>query len=65
MKRIRAAVLTDSVIAGTAPAATPAPALSRCGRGVGTVIREYGVATCATARGVQADFVGGTGPAAH
>ncbi|MFF4085009.1 hypothetical protein ACIO87_30285 [Streptomyces sp. NPDC087218] len=51
MKRIRAAVPTAAVTAGTVPAASPAQTLSHCEEGVGTVIREYGLATCAPAHG--------------
>ncbi|MFF9072329.1 hypothetical protein ACF1A9_08410 [Streptomyces sp. NPDC014872] len=64
MKRIRAAVVTAAVIAGTALAA-PAHALSHCTFGTGTIIRDYGVAGIFTARGIQTECAIGTGLAAY
>ncbi|MEU4148906.1 hypothetical protein [Streptomyces sp. NPDC026659] len=65
MKRIKAAVLTAAVVAGTVLAATPAQALNHCNRGTGIIICEYGVATVSTQRGVQYEFAIGTDLAAY
>ncbi|MEU3710985.1 hypothetical protein [Streptomyces catenulae] len=65
MKKIRAAVIAATIIAGTALAATPAQALSHCNRGTGTIICEYGVATFTSKAGVQREFAIGTDHAAY
>ncbi|MFF9352382.1 hypothetical protein [Streptomyces sp. NPDC014734] len=63
--KIKAAVLTAAVIAGTAVAATPAHALSECKRGSGVIICEYGVATVTSRAGVQYEFAIGTNYVAY
>ncbi|MFF0968892.1 hypothetical protein ACWDQO_17900 [Streptomyces sp. NPDC003703] len=65
MKKIKAAVLTAAIVAGTALAATPAQALSTCKYGGVPITCEYGIGTYTSQAGVQYEFVVGTDRAAY
>ncbi|WP_330334212.1 hypothetical protein OHS33_33710 [Streptomyces sp. NBC_00536] len=61
MKRIRAAVLAATILAGLVVAASPAQALSHCNGEAGAIyICEYGVATQTAPDGSKHQFLIGT-----